>query len=99
MELWKIKIYHSILYLLPCGLDHKYIELYSVLIQASLFSENGITTQELIDTLSLSRTTITNRLSVLAKENLIIKNATGNIRSYSLNLNTVDSIVLKSSDE
>lgn len=91
--------YHRNIYLLPYGFDLKYFDLYSVLIQASLFAENGISTQELMDTLSLSRTTIKNRLSVLEKENLIVKKAIGNIRSYSINLDEVDSIIIKSSTD
>lgn len=89
------KHYIDTLPLLPYGLDRKYTELYCVLIQASLFSENGITTQELMETLTLSRTTVTGRLKVLSEENFIDKKVLGNVRSYSLNLNTVDNIVGK----
>lgn len=93
-----LKHYLSIVELLPHGLDHKYFELYSLLIQASLFSEDGISTQELMDALSCSRTTISKRLIPLSEENLIIKKASGNIRYYSLNLSVVDSMILNSKE-
>lgn len=80
---------------LPNGLDEKYSSVYFILIQASLFSENGISTQELIDTLHISRTTVSNRLKELSNYGVIIKKNLGNMRYYSLNLDLVDEITIK----
>ncbi len=77
---------------LPNGLNQKYFDLYSILIQASLFSENGISTQELMEIIGTSRTTTTNRLKNLSNEQLVIKKHFGNIRCYSLNLDIVDEL-------
>lgn len=85
--------YHDCIQHLPFSNDQRFFHLYSLLIQASLFSENGISTQELMDMLSVRRTTIANRLKALSDDNLIIKNAEGNARYYKLNLETVDRIL------
>lgn len=77
---------------LPYGTNPKYVQIYYLLIQASLFSENGISTGELIDATNNSRTTVANRLKEISDNNLIIKESVGNVRCYRLNLNTVDEI-------
>lgn len=78
---------------LPNGTNEKYIGLYFLLIQASLFSENGISTQELMEVLNLSRSTITNRIKDLSDYNLIIKKSFGNIRCYSIDIDKIDQII------
>ena len=72
------------------GLNEKYMSLYDYLIQASLFSENGISTQELMSYLHISRATVSNRLSSISENGLLIKNASGNIRYYKLNLDKTE---------
>lgn len=89
-RLQQLQHYHNCIQNLPNGFDPKFLQLYSLLIQASLFSENGISTQELMEVIGASRTTITSRLKTLSCNNLIIKKHFGNIRCYSLNLDIVD---------
>lgn len=84
--------YHKCIRYLPNGLNDKYASIYFLLIQASLFSENGISTIEIMDALHLSRTTLANRLNTLSEYNLIIKKTLGNIRCYSLNLDAADEL-------
>lgn len=91
-RLRKLNYYHKILIKLPYGTDKKFETLYSLLIQASLFSENGITTQELIDILGCSRTTLSNRLKKLSESELLITKVFGHVHSYCLNLNKADEI-------
>ncbi len=91
----KLRYYENCIQYLPYGFSEKYQDLYFLLIQAGLFSENGISTQELIEVLRVSRATVSSRLKNLAKENLIIKKAFGNIRYYSLDLDTVDNLSKK----
>ena len=82
--------YREIVQYLPNGLNDKYMDLYDYLIQASLFSENGISTQELMSYLHISRATLSNRLSLISEQGLLIKNASGNIRYYKLNLDKAE---------
>ncbi len=88
--------YKKCILFLPYGTNPKYAQIYYLLIQASLFAENGISTQELIDATDTSRTTIANRLKILSENNLIIKESVGNVRCYRLNLNMVDEIYIQS---
>lgn len=88
----QLRHYRNCIQFLPHGSNEKYASIYFLLIQASLFSENGISTQELMDTSHASRTTITNRIKALSESNLIIKKPFGNIRCYSLNLDMVDKL-------
>ena len=77
---------------LPNGSNDKYAHLYDLLLQASLFYENGISTQELMNSLHIGRTTTANRLNILSEYDLLIKESIGNVRSYKLNLDTVDKL-------
>lgn len=92
------KRYHWLMYYrervqyLPNGLIEKYLDLYDYLIQASLFSENGISTQELMDLLHISRATLSNRLSSISEQGLLIKKAYGNIRFYKLDLDKIEKL-------
>ena len=88
----KLKHYQDCMQYLPYGLNDKYASVYNLLIQASLFSENGISTQELMDMIKSSRTTISGRLKTIADKKLLIKKTVGNIRCYSLNLDVVDEL-------
>ena len=75
---------------LPDGTDNKYFSLYSLLLQASLFSNEGISTGELMKILKISRTTLLKRIENLKKYNLIIIKAISNTNNYWLNLDVVD---------
>lgn len=86
------KHYIGHIYLLP-NFD-TYGELYSLLIQAALFSERGISTKELIEILSVSRTTAANRLKAINSD-LLNKDKIGIENYYSLNLQTFDGIIMK----
>lgn len=90
-----LKRYISIIPLLPFGSSKKFNDLYSLLIQASLFAEYGISTLDLMEMLEVSRCTITDRLRELDKYNLIIKIKEGNTNYYKLNLDKVDEIANK----
>ena len=57
---------------LPKGTDEKYHHLYQLLLQASLFSETGISTGDLLDNLSISRPTLQKRLQLIEESNLLI---------------------------
>ena len=78
---------------LPNGLNEKYLPLYDLLLQASLFAENGISTQELIGIMNLSRATIVKRLGELSEQDLIVKVAEGNSRYYKLNLDSMNRLM------
>lgn len=88
----QLQQYISLIYLLPFGANSKFSELYSLLIQASLFSEYGISTLDLIDMLQVSRTTVKNRLCELDKYELIEKTSEGKTNYYRLNLSKIDEI-------
>lgn len=90
--------YSNSMKFLPYGTNPKYAQIYYLLIQASLFAENGISTQELIEATDTSRTTIANRLKLLSNNNLIIKESIGNLRSYKLNLSVVDEIYKRNTE-
>lgn len=92
-RLERLTHYKKCIMYLPNGTNEKYIGLYFLLIQASLFSENGISTQELMEVLNLSRSTITNRIKDLSDYNLIIKKSFGNIRCYSIDIDKIDQII------
>ena len=82
--------YKDIVQYLPYGLSDKYLDLYDYLIQASLFSEMGINTQELLDLMPIGRTTLSKRLDSLSEHGLLVKKPFGHLRFYKLNLEEVD---------
>ena len=66
--------------------------LYDLLIQASLFSEQGISTQELLSFFHTNYTTLGKRLSVVKSQDLLITEKHENRKYYSLNLKALDKI-------
>lgn len=80
---------------LPHGKDKKYSSLYYFLLQASLFSEIGISTGELLNYLELSRPTIQKRLSCIAANNLLITEKRDTNKFYQLNLETMADMAIK----
>lgn len=78
--------------------DSRLTELYSLLVQAALFSEMGISTQELERNLSCSAY-FRNQLLQKIPQDLIIINKKGNRNFYSLNLNRMNEDILRKSIE
>ena len=66
--------------------------LYSVLIQAALFSEQGIPTKGLLSFLHISRTTLKMKLSYLDRNHFLIESKHGNEKFYQMNLAVLDSL-------
>lgn len=75
------------------GLDKKYDNIYYQLVQATLFSENGITIKELMVTNELSKSTIISRLNEIKKSEILIEKKIGKSNYYNLDLEKVDQII------
>lgn len=75
------------------GLDKKYDNIYYQLVQATLFSENGITIKELTVTNELSKSTIISRLNEIKKSEILIEKKIGKSNYYNLDLEKVDQII------
>jgi len=76
--------------------DENLASLYDVLIQASLFSEQGISTQELLSFFNTNYSTLGKRLTVVKNQDLLITEKTGNKKFYSIKLEELDDIISKS---
>lgn len=63
-----------------------------VLIQASLFSDEGITKKELGAELNLSPSTVDKRLAALRKMNMLIEDKSGRAAKYLINLDSLASL-------
>ncbi len=68
--------------------------LYDVLIQASLFSEQGISTQELLAFFNTNYATLGKRLAIIKEQNLLITEKHENKKYYSIKLNELENILL-----
>lgn len=95
----KLMYYRERIQYLPMGLNEKYIDFYDYLLQASLFSESGISVEELKGLMRVSRPTVFNRLKDLSEYNLIDKKSLGNSRYYNLNLDEVEKLSSANTDE
>lgn len=72
-------------------LNKKEKELCFILLQASIFAENGISTQDLMEVLNIKQySTLKKRLDILEKVQLLIKNSVGRENYYLLNLEMLD---------
>lgn len=89
--------YQKLIEEFPNAKAKKMWPLYYVLIQAALFSENGISGGELRDYLTVSRTTVKKLLDNIPQELLLITNE-NRFKYYKINLETVDSIWLNKAD-
>ena len=69
------------------------------MLQARLFSESGISVEELKGLMRVSRPTVFNRLKDLSEYNLIEKKSLGNSRYYKLNLDEVEKISSAKTEE
>lgn len=74
------------------GLEQKHMELYQVLIQASLFGELGISTQELKDVLHISYATLKKQLSLFEQAGLLLTQREGKAKFYSLDTEKLDAM-------
>lgn len=90
----KFILYKERIKLLPLGNDETYNNIYDLLIQATLFSEYGISIIDLTDVLKISRNTLNSRLKMLPSELLSIKYEK-RLKFYSLNLENVDDCIKK----
>ncbi len=70
--------------------------LYDILIQAALFSEQGISTQELLTIFSTNYATLGKRLAIVKNQDLLITEKHGNKKYYSINLKKLDDVIMKS---
>ena len=62
--------------------DHTVRKLYSVLIQAALFSEEGISTIELLDFLNISRSGLKQKLDIVKEQGLLCQDKKGRENFY-----------------
>ena len=81
---------------LHIDVDGKLFDVYDLLIQARLFSAQGITAEELCSTLRISRNTLASRLKEISPEALLDIHIEGHRKYYSLNLNEFDKIITAS---
>ena len=86
--------YSDAIKLLPNSDNKKYWLVYYLLVQAALFSENGITIKELIENTDESRSTVLNRIKEISKYDLLIEKKPTKEKHFSLDLNKVDKIIL-----
>lgn len=85
----RLEVYSKQLKELPHGEDNKYIRLYYYLLQASLFSEIGISINELLNYLKISRPTLQKRLNEIEASDLLITAKRDSNKFYQLNLDTL----------
>lgn len=74
------------------GKKYPYIdsELLFVLIQASLFSETGISIKDLVDCLGITYQTLTKRLKTVREKNLLVEKNQGKQKYYELDISLLD---------
>ena len=71
-------------------------QLYDILIQAALFSEQGISTQELLSVLGTNYATLGKRLGIVKEQDLLITEKHENKKFYSIKLKELNDILLES---
>lgn len=89
------KNYFSLIKSFPEAKDENIRNIYSVLIQASLFSEKGISTEELKTGFSWSYHTVRKLLGSIKPE-LLISKFHGKAKYYQIDLSALDNIMLES---
>lgn len=82
--------YGRIIERLPHGTESQYNSLYSVLIQAALFSERGISMQELSKGMELSPNTLRGQLRKIDEVGLLHTTLYGHAKQYSADLDEMD---------
>ncbi len=76
--------------------NEEIVRLYDLLIQASLFSEQGISTQELLTIFDTNYTTLGKRLAVVKNQDLLITEKHENKKYYSIKLKELNDMILES---
>ena len=74
--------------------NEEFALLYDLLIQASLFSEQGISTQELLSFFNTNYTTLGKRLGIVKNQGLLITEKHQNKKFYSIDLQALDDLIL-----
>ena len=85
----KLDYYHNAVWRLPHNKDTNIMDLYYILIQAALFSDKGITLDELEFNLKASYNTIRNRLSQIP-QSFLISNSYKRIKYYTINIEEIN---------
>lgn len=89
------KRYCSIISKLDQHQNKDVAQLYDILIQAALFSEQGISTQELLSVLSTNYATLGKRLGIVKDQDLLITEKHENKKFYSIKLKELNDILLE----
>lgn len=84
--------YKSMIHMLDESDNKQMGDLYGYLIQAALFSENGISLRDLLELMDLSYVTLKKRLEIVEKQDLLILNKIGKSNYYMMNLRTLDNM-------
>lgn len=84
--------YAEIVVKLPCADDQIFYRLYFYLIQAELFSEHGISTQELLSYLDLSRATLRKKLDMIRQAGLLKTELYKRGKCYGIALDRIDDL-------
>lgn len=92
----KLAYYRSRSELLPDAADAKMAQLYDYLIQAALFSENGIGTEELLRLFGVSRNTLQKKLGKVEAVKLLQTVTKNRMKFYKLDLNAFDELLERS---
>lgn len=86
----KLNYYTSKMEKLTCFADENSQNLAFILIQARLFSENGITKTELAENLDISMTTLNKRLKAIHETGYIINKTIGHSLHFEFNIDKLD---------
>ncbi len=89
----QLQHYVSHIEFLPKADDSIFSRLYDVLIQAQLFSEQGISTQELLAHLGISRETLRRKLEVVDKVHLLKQERIKKEKFYGIDLEMLDKFI------
>lgn len=93
-RLEQLQQYRGVICLLKNGKIKKYAETYDLLLQATLFSENGIRTKELLQLLDCSRSTLGNRFAEM-EDGLLLRKNFGNTHCYMLDQQLLNTIIME----
>lgn len=89
----RLSWYLQHIYILPNPDSQTFLGLYSLLVQAALFSESGISTADLLAELDISRGTLPKKLKVVDDMHLLICSKEKKQKVYSMDLNAFDSLI------
>ena len=92
----KLAYYRSWGALLPDAADAKMAQLYDCLIQAALFSEHGVGTEELLRLFGVSRNTLQKKLGKVEAVSLLQTVTKNRMKFYKLDLDAFDELIERS---